>query len=237
MNESVAADAQADQIGARIPPAARRPIRVLTADDHEAVRRGIREVIKNEPSLEMCGEAVNGSDAVEKVRRLKPDIVLMDINMPGLNGLEATRRIAKEVPNAEVLVLTAYDSENLIAALLNAGARGYLLKSDVAADLLAAIGSVSQQRPFFTSKAAKMVLQGYLEASAKAGGSTQSLTVRERQIVQLLAEGKSSKEVATILDVSVKTAETHRTNLMRKLDIHSICDLVHYAIRNQIIEA
>lgn len=236
LQESVTANEQSSQTNVRTQGIG-RPIRILSADDHEAVRRGIREVIKTEPSFEVCGEATNGSEAVEKARRLKPDVVVMDLNMPGLNGLEATRQIAKEVPSAEVLVLTAYDSEKLIEALINAGARGYLLKSDVAGDLLVAIGSLYKRRPFFTSKAARMVLQGYLKTSAQAGGSSQALTPRERQIIQLLAEGKSSKEVAVIQGIAVKTAETHRTNLMRKLDLHSICDLVHYAIRNQIIEA
>ncbi|MGH9439045.1 MAG: response regulator [Terriglobia bacterium] len=215
----------------------RRPARVLAADDHEAVRRGIQEVIKTEPSFEMCGEAADGREAVEKTRRLKPDIVVMDVNMPGLNGLEATRQITKEVPGTEVLILTVYDSEQLIEELLRSGASGYLLKSDAADDLLMAIRSLVQQRPYFTSKVARVVLRGYLNAAAGADESRCPLTPRERQIVQLLAEGKSSKEVAAIQGIAVKTAEAHRSNLMRKLNLHSICDIVHYAVRNQIIEA
>ncbi len=211
--------------------------RVLTADDHEAVRRGIQDVIKSDPAFEVCGEAADGWEAVEKAKQLKPDIVVMDINMPGLNGLEATRQITKEAPGTEVLVLTVYDSEQLIEQLLRSGARGYLLKSDAAADLLMAIRSLAQRRPYFSAKVARVVLRGYLDARTGDAESAQPLTARERQIVQLLAEGKSSKEVAAIQGIAIKTAEAHRSNLMRKLDLHSICDIVHYAIRNQMIEA
>jgi DNA-binding NarL/FixJ family response regulator len=213
-------------------------VQILVADDHETVRRGIRELIKTEPGFAVCGEACNGREAVEKAQQLAPDVVVLDVSMPGLNGVEATREILKQNSAAEVLVLTICDSEQIIEDILNAGARGYLLKGDVARDLLLAIASLAQHRPFFTSKVADIVLQGYLEASARAGGCTiPALTARERQIVQLLAEGKSNKEVAVIQGIEVKTAETHRANLMRKLRLHSVCDLVHYAVRNQIIEA
>ncbi|MGH9377020.1 MAG: response regulator [Terriglobia bacterium] len=209
----------------------------MAADDHEAVRRGIQELIRTESNCEMCGAAADGWEAVEKTKRLKPDVVVMDVNMPGLNGLEATRQITKEVPATAVLILTVYDSEQLIEELLRSGASGYLLKSDAAEDLLMAIRSLVQRRPYFTSKVARMVLHGYLNAAAETEESSQALTPRERQIVQLLAEGKSSKEVAAIQGIAVKTAEAHRSNLMRKLDLHSICDIVHYAVRNQMIEA
>lgn len=219
------------------PKTARRSTRVLVVDDHESVRRGLQELIKSEPDFQMCGEAANGLEAVEKARRLKPDVAILDISMPGLNGVEAARQIAAETPSTEVLILSAYESEQLVEESLIAGAHGYLLKSDAARDLLAAIGALSQRRPFFTAKVALRVLKGYLESAAKAGGFSQQLTGREREIVQLLAEGKSSKEVASIQGTAVKTVETHRTNLMRKLGLHSICELVHYAIRNQIIDA
>lgn len=223
----------------RRPHQAVEPVtRVLIADDHESVRRGLRELIKTEGAFQVCGEATDGRQAVEKARELNPDVVVIDIGMPELNGIEATRQIVNRNPRAEVLVLTVYESEQMIEDILRAGARGYLLKSDVARDLLFAVRSVAQHRPFFTSKVASMVLQVYLESSARAGGWNPSgLTSSERQIVQLLAEGKSNKEVAVAQGIEVKTAETHRANLMRKLGLHSICDLVHYAIRNRIIEA
>ncbi|MGH9345166.1 MAG: response regulator, partial [Terriglobia bacterium] len=206
-----------------------RLTRILVADDHESVRRGIGELIKTEPGFELSGEAANGFEAVEKARQLKPDVAVLDMSMPRMNGLEAARKITKESPSVEVMILTVHDSELLIEEVLTSGAHAYMLKSDVGQDLLAAIDSLSRRRPFFTTKVAKMVLNGYLESSARAGGSREDLTPRERQVIQLLAEGKSSKEVAVIQGIAVKTAETHRTNLMRKLGLHSICDLVHYA--------
>ncbi|MGH9377902.1 MAG: response regulator [Terriglobia bacterium] len=236
--ESKPGFAEADDLNVSDPkPITRRVTRVLVADDHESVRRGIRELIKTDPALEMCGESANGWEAVEKARALKPDVAVLDMSMPRMNGLEAARKITKENPSIEVMILTVHDSEQLIEEVLTAGAHGYMLKSDIGQDLLTAISSLSRRRPFFTVKVARMVLKGYLGSTARAGGSYQDLTSRERQVIQLLAEGKSSKEVAVIQDIAVKTAETHRTNLMRKLGLHSICDLVHYAVRNQIIEA
>jgi DNA-binding NarL/FixJ family response regulator len=211
---------------------------ILVADDHESVRNGVRELIKTQQGFLVCGEASDGREAVEKACLLHPDIVVIDVSMPELNGIEATRQIVKDNPGTEVLVLTVYESEQIVEEILNAGARGYLLKSDVACDLVFAITSLAKHRPFFTSKVAGMVLQGYLENIAQAGGyNVSNLTAREREVVQLLAEGKSNKEVAVIQGIEVKTAETHRANLMRKLGLHSVCDLVHYAVRNQIIEA
>lgn len=227
-----AGDSGEQEIGER---GIERITRVLVADDHESVRRGIGELIKSEPELELCGEAVNGLEAVEKAHRLKPDVAILDLNMPAMNGLEAARKIVKETPSVEVMVLTVNDSEQLVEQVLSAGVHGYVLKSDIGRDLVTAIEMLSQKRPFFTTKVARMVLDGYLESAAQTQGL--ELTPRERQVIQLLAEGKSTKEVAVIQGIAVKTAETHRTNLMRKLDLHSICDLVHYAVRNQIIHA
>jgi DNA-binding NarL/FixJ family response regulator len=237
MNERFAVDI-ATQTGVEACRPGKPVSKVLIADDHESVRNGVRELIKTERAFQVCGEATDGREAVEKARQLKPDIVVIDVSMPELNGIDATRQIVKDNASAEVLVLTVYESERIIDEILNAGARGYLLKSDVAHDLVFAITSLAQHRPFFTSKVASMVLQGYLENSARAGGCNVSdLTAREREVVQLLAEGKSNKEVAVIQGIEVKTVETHRANLMRKLGLHSVCDLVHYAVRNQIIEA
>ena len=218
------------------------PFRILLADDHEVVRAGLRALLEEQSGWEVVAEAVDGRDAVEKASKLKPDAVVIDIAMPSLNGLEAVRQILKAVPNAKVLVLTMYDSDPLIQQVLQAGARGYLLKSDAARDLVSAIDALRRNKTFFTPKVSQMVLDGYLDKSprekeAEDEPESLRLTSRQREIVQLLAEGKSSKEVASVLGLSVKTAETHRANIMRKLDCHSVTELVRYAIRNHIIAA
>jgi DNA-binding NarL/FixJ family response regulator len=209
-------------------------------DDHELVRKGLRSLLEATERHEICGEAGDGREAIELARRLKPDVVVMDICMPELNGLEAAREIKRTAEETEVLALTMADSEQLAQDLLRAGVRGYLLKSDAGRDLVAGVESLLQHRPFFTSKIAKMVLDGYLKAIGD-GTHTHSvgvsLTDRERQIVQLLAEGKTNKEIAEMLKITVKTVETHRANIMQKLNLHSIGELVRYAIRNGIIEA
>lgn len=213
------------------------PIRILIADDHEFVRKGLRALLAADSgSFEVCAEAASGDDAIKKVREMRPDVVVIDVSMPGLNGLETTRLIVKEVPRSAVLILTMHESEQLIHELLIAGARGYLLKTDVARDLPVAIESLYNQRPFFSSKIAQRVLDGYLQSCA-LGAAKSRLTPSEREVIQLLAEGKSNKEVANFKAISVKTAETHRANIMRKLGLRSMSDLVHYAIRNEIIEA
>jgi len=216
--------------------------RILLADDHEVVRAGLRALLEEQSGWEVVAEAADGRDAVEKASKLKPDVVVIDIAMPSLNGLEAVRQIVKAVPNIKVLVLTMYDSDPLIQQVLQAGARGYLLKSDAGRDLVSAIDALRRNKTFFTPKVSQMVLEGYLDKSPKekeAEDEPESLrlTSRQREIVQLLAEGKSSKEVAAVLGLSVKTAETHRANIMRKLDCHSVTELVRYAIRNHIIAA
>jgi len=218
------------------------PFRILLADDHEVVRAGLRALLEEQQGWEVVAEAVDGRDAVEKATKLKPDVVVIDIAMPSLNGLEAVRQIVKAVPHCRVLVLTMYDSDPLIQQVLQAGARGYLLKSDAGRDLVSAIDALRRNKTFFTPKVSQMVLEGYLDKSPKEkepDGEAESLrlTSRQREIVQLLAEGKSSKEVAAVLGLSVKTAETHRANIMRKLDCHSVTELVRYAIRNHIIAA
>jgi len=184
------------------------------------------------------GEAADGREATEKVRELKPDVIILDIGMPGLNGLEATRQIMKEDPRARVLILTLHDSDQVVREVLNAGARGFLLKSDAARDLVVAVEAVRRDKTYFTSKVAAMVLEGYLKGGTQAVAASvgrDRLTPREREVVQLLAEGRSTKEVASALGLSVKTAETHRSNIMRKLQLHSVSDLVLYAVRNNIV--
>jgi DNA-binding NarL/FixJ family response regulator len=213
-------------------------IRILLADDHDVVRRGLSALLANRPDWQVVGEAQNGREAVSLAVKLKPHVAVLDLSMPELNGLEATRQIRKEVPETEVLVFSMYESEQFVRDLLAAGARGYVLKSDVTTQLLIAVETVARHKPFFTSEVAERVLEGFLklgELSASDGSTTGILTPREREIVQLLAEARSNKEVSTILGISVKTVETHRASIMRKLGISSIVDLVHYAIRNNLV--
>jgi DNA-binding NarL/FixJ family response regulator len=213
-------------------------IRILLADDHDVVRRGLSALLASRPEWQVVGEASNGREAVSLAVKLRPNVAILDLSMPELNGLEATRQIRKEVPETEVLVFSMYESEQFVRDLLAAGARGYVLKSDVATQLLTAIETVGRRKPFFTSDVAERVLEGYLklgELSGADGSPGGILTPREREIVQLLAEARSNKEVSTILGISVKTVETHRASIMRKLGISSIVDLVHYAIRNNLV--
>jgi len=215
-------------------------VRILVADDHEIVRQGLRALLETQPGWQVAGEATNGREAVEKAKRLKPDLVVLDVSMPSLNGLEAARQIRKSLPDTEVLILTMHDSEQLIREVLEVGARGYVLKSDAGRELVTAVETVRKHKPYFTSRVNEIVLDGYLRSGSPEDHNMPRvvrLSAREREIVQLLAEGKSNKEVAVALHISVKTAETHRTNLMRKLDLHSISELVRYAIRNKIVEA
>lgn len=215
------------------------PLRILLVDDHEVVRRGLSVLLRAKPDWEACGEASNGREAVEKALKLNPDVVILDVGMPNLNGLEATRQIVKARPEVRILILTLHDFDTLVQEVLNAGARGFLLKSDAARDLVTAVEALQNHKTYFTPKVASMVLEGYLKK--KSPNATEDatprakLTPREREIVQLLAEGKSSREVADALGLSVKTAETHRANIMRKLNLHSVSDLVMYAVRNNIV--
>ena len=216
-----------------------KKLRLLVADDHEIVRRGLVALIKGNPDWEVCAECDDGRQATEKARELKPDIVVLDIGMPVLNGLEATRQILRDDPNIKVLVLTITDADQVVQAVLDAGARGFILKSDAVRDLMMAVDALQHNRTFFTARVAEMVLSRYRARTgpmAKPELEMTKLTPREREVVQLLAEGKSSKEVACHLNLSVKTAETHRSNIMRKLGLHSVSELVLYAVRNNIIQ-
>ena len=214
-----------------------KALRILVADDHEVVRKGLLALLQQQPEWQICGEASDGREAVAKAAELNPEIVILDIGMPTLNGLEATRQILKTNPDTKVLILTLHDSDQLVQDVLNAGARGFLLKSDAARDLVAAVEALRREKTYFTSKVASMVLEGYLKrvTNTSVAPVRNRLTPREREIVQLLAEGKSTKEVAVVLNLSVKTAETHRANIMRKLQFHSVSDLVLYAVRNNIV--
>lgn len=212
-------------------------LRIMVADDHEVVRRGLRALLEAQPGWQVCSEAADGRDVVKKAGELKPEVIILDLAMPNLNGLEATRQLLKMDPGARVLILTLHDSEQVIREVLSAGARGFLLKSDAARDLVSAVEALRQDKTYFTSRVAAMVLNGFLKGGPGAGigACISPLTPREREIVQLLAEGKSTKEVASVLGLSVKTAETHRSNIMRKLELHSVSDLVLYAVRNNIV--
>jgi len=215
-------------------------LRILVADDHEIVRHGLVALIKSRPDWEVCAEANNGHQAVESAKELKPDVAVLDIGMPVLNGLEATRQMLHDNHAVKVLILTIHDTDQAVRAVLDAGARGFLLKSDAARDLITAIDALQRNKTFFTARVAEMVLSGYLgrphAASSQQEVNLPSLTSREREVVQLVAEGKSTKEVASHLNLSVKTAETHRSNIMRKLNVHSVSELVLYAVRNSIIQ-
>ncbi len=216
-------------------------LRILVADDHEVVRLGVRSLLEAHPDWEVIAEASDGRDAVEKAGQLRPDVVILDIGMPNLNGLQATRQILRSHPGSRVLILTMHDTEQVVREVLDAGARGYVLKSDADRDLVGAVEALEENRTFFTSKVAEMVLDGFLKGKPPSPEETFStgkiLTPREREIVQLVAEGKSTKEVAVTLNLSVKTAETHRSNIMRKLNLHSVGELVLYAVRNNIVQA
>jgi DNA-binding NarL/FixJ family response regulator len=211
-------------------------LRILVADDHEIARRGICAMLTHQSGWVVCGEATDGRDAVLKAGQLRPDVIVLDVGMPNLNGIEATRQILEHRAEARVLILTMHDSEQLVSEILKAGARGFVLKSDAGRDLIAAVQALQNNRTFFTSKVAQFVLDSFLNKRQALSGSGDILTSREREIVQLLAEGKSTKDVAYVLNLSVKTAETHRANIMRKLSIHSISELVLWAVRNNVVQ-
>lgn len=212
--------------------------RILIADDHGPVRLGLRALIESHSEWTVCGEAVSGRDAVQKARELKPDLVIMDITMPDLNGLEVTRQILRDVPRTEVLVFTMHESEQMVRAALEAGAQAYLSKTATWRELTKAIAATIQHKPFFAEHIRIPAPEPYrknfppAECVSRQGSP---VTAREREVLQLLAEGKRSKQIAETLHVSAKTVEAHRANLMRKLNMHSIVTLVRYAIRNGIV--
>lgn len=212
-------------------------LRILIADDHEIVRRGLKTLFLSRPGWVICGEATTGREAVTLAAQHLPDIVVMDISMPELNGLEATRQIRKRLPKTEVMILSLHYSDQLVREVLDSGARAYLLKSDASRDLLGAVEALAHHRAFFTSGAARTLIDGFCKpTSVQPPMMHKSLSPREREIVQLVAEAKSSKEIAVTLGITVKTAETHRSNIMRKLEIHSVSELVRYAVKNNMIE-
>ena len=214
-------------------------LRILIADDHELIRRGVRTLLEAEPGWKVVAEASDGQEAFEKAKETKPEIVVLDIGMPRLSGLEAARRLKRIFPQNKVLMLTMHESERLAWEVLNVGALGYVTKSDTARDLVIAIEALRRDKTFFTPKVDRIILDSFLNGgSSKRAKEMQGeqLTSRQREIVQLLAEGKTSKEVSALLNLSVKTVETHRANIMRRLSCHSVSDLVRYAVRNNIVQ-
>jgi DNA-binding NarL/FixJ family response regulator len=217
------------------------PLRILIADDHSLMRRGLRTLLETHPGWTVCAESSTGRDAVAKAEELRPDIAIVDVSMPELNGIDAGRRILKVSPGTEVLILSVHYTDQLASEILKAGINGYIVKSDPDRDLVAAVEAVSDHRPFFTPCATESMLHGLNEEAAISADGTNlqrgRLTSREREIIQLISEGKSTKEISADLGISAKTAETHRGNIMRKLEVHSVTEVVRYAIRNQIAEA
>jgi len=214
------------------------PLRILVVDDHAIMRRGIRSLLESHEGWEVVGEASTGRDAVEQSRQLRPDLVVMDMSLPELNGLDATRQILKDAPATEVLMLTMHHSEELARDVLQAGARGFILKSDADQNLITAVDTLRQHKPYLTPTVTEFMLDDYVRRGSAAQDQLTRVTVtaREREIIQLVAEGQSNKRVAATLGVSVKTIESHRASIMKKLRLRSVSDLVRYAIRNKIVQ-
>ena len=211
-------------------------VRILIADDHDVVRQGVRAVLEGQAGWVVCGEASTGREAVAKAIDLQPDVVVLDISMPELNGLEATRQIRAAVP-AKILILTVHESDQVVTEVLDAGAHGYVLKTDAGRTLVEAIRALLRHQEFLTERVHVVAARG-AEPSRAAAATRASgrLTAREREVLQLLTEGKSNKEIGVLLGVTTKTAETHRAHILAKLQLHSMSELVRYAIRNRIIE-
>lgn len=213
-------------------------VSILIADDHDVVRRGLRALLETQPKWKVVSEVTNGREAVEKATELCPDIAILDIGMPKLNGIDAAALIFKATPKTRILMLTMHAAEELIQKTLTAGARGYVLKSDAERDLIAAVEALLHNKTFFTSAASDVILDN-LRGGRRVEvpqGTGSRLSIREREIVQLLAEGKSNKEIAALLNISTRTVENHRAKVMDKLKLHSFGELVRYAIRNKIVE-
>lgn len=215
-----------------------KPYRVLLADDHAVVRSGLRTLLESQPGLEVCGEATTGVEALEFVKKGKPDLVLLDLTMPEMNGLEAARLIREQSPETEVLVLSMHFSEEIARDVLRSGARGYVLKSDANLELVSAVHSVRQGKAFFTGRLASSMAESFIQgvgAGQEGLLPGTPLTQREVEIMQLLAEGKSNKEVAAALGVSTRTVESHRNHIMHKMGFTSFSELVRFAIRNNLV--
>ena len=215
-----------------------KTVRILVADDHEVLRDGVKRLIEQRPGWEVCATAVTGREAVEKTEKFRPDVVLMDVSMPELNGLEAARQIRRRVSGTEVLIFTAHETDELLRDVFETGAKGFVRKSEASSHLLAAIAALAQHQPFVSEAVSRILFASAASPAKRNGGARRGrLTARERELVQLVAEGKSNKEVADALGIAVRTAEKHRATVMSKLGIQSVAGLTRYAIRNKIIEA
>jgi DNA-binding NarL/FixJ family response regulator len=208
-------------------------VRILLADDHAVVRRGLRALLEARQDFEVCAEASNGREAVALALHHKPDVAVLDISLPIVNGIEATRQIRKEAPGTEVMIFTLHDRESEIRDVLHAGARGYVLKSEADEQIVRAVEALARHHAYFSDHVSETLLDNFVEQAGS--GNAIALTAREREVVQLIAEGNSNKKIAHLLSISVKTVETHRSASMRKLDIHSTADLVRYAVRQRLI--
>jgi DNA-binding NarL/FixJ family response regulator len=220
---------------------AEKKLRILVADDHDIMRLGTRAVLESQPGWQVCGLAANGREAVARAVELKPDVVVVDMTMPGLNGVDAAIEIKRQLPETEILMFSGHESEGLIRRAFEAGVKSFIFKSEAHESLVDAVKALSLHKPFFTAKVSEILFSNIVNLTDANGGDDtapgQSLSARERQIVQLLAGGKSNKEVADALKISVRTAESHRANILRKLNVDSVAGLVRYAIRNHLIEA
>jgi two-component system response regulator NreC len=214
-----------------------KKLRILLADDHVVMRTGLRALLERQPNLEVVGESENGRETVTLASSLRPDVVVMDVGMPILNGIDATQTIVAECATIAVIILSMHADESYVMRALKAGARGYLLKDSAAADLIGAIQSVSQGKSFFSPKVSRILAEDYVRVLKQKGAADtyDLLTSREREILQLLAEGKTNKEVATALNISPYTVETHRSHILQKLNLHNSAELVLYAVRKGII--
>lgn len=209
--------------------------RIIIADDHQAIRHGVRGLLESRAHWQVIGEAGDGHEAVRIAKATQPDVAIIDYSLPLLNGLEVTRGIRRESPRTEVLIYTMHEREDLIVEVLRAGARGYVLKSDTGSHLIAAVEALAVRKPYFSSEISETLLEHFVE-DRHATGNSSILTAREREIVQLIAEGNINKRIAHLLDISVKTVETHRATAMHKLKLRTTADLVRYAVRNNIVE-
>jgi DNA-binding NarL/FixJ family response regulator len=215
------------------------PTRLLIADDHPLVRLGLRHILEDQPNWKVVAEAQDGREAIAKAHETRPDVAVLDVAMPGINGFEAAARISAEIPVTKILILSMHQTDTIIKKVFEAGAKGYVLKSDAPRDLVAAVQAVRSNKTFFTSHVSRMIAEGFTRPrrTAVADERACSLTPRQRQVVQLIAEGKSNQEIGTVLNITRRTAESHRSNVMRRLHLHSISEIVRYAVRNKVIKA
>jgi DNA-binding NarL/FixJ family response regulator len=216
---------------------ATKKVRLLIADDHELVRHGIRGILSTHPGWRVVGEAVDGKEAVQMAQDLRPDLAILDISMPNLDGLESTSKIVEASAKTKVLILSMHESDQMVRRVLEAGARGYVLKSDLATNLVKAVKDVARGKIFLTPKVSEIVLRGFLNEPKRTKSAGIQPTPREVEIIRLLAQGKANKEIAMALNIATRTVEARRAQIMLKLDLHSTAELVRYAIRTNIVEA